>query len=79
MGKRGITGLMVRVGRECYISRGEARLDSGGIQTGEDRGESHSATVRCNGGNQCYRQGCSRGATPEMRAVKSPEFGEGEQ
>ena len=51
MGRRVIRGLKARVGRECCISRGETRLDSRGINAGGDRGESHSATVRCNGGS----------------------------
>ena len=36
---------------ECYISRGEAKLDSGDIQARGVRGGSHSATGRCNGGS----------------------------
>ena len=34
MGRKGIRGLKDRVGRECYISRGEAILGSGVIQAG---------------------------------------------
>ena len=52
----------MRVGRECSISRGGARLYSGGIHVGGVRGGSHSVT----GG----------GAAPRVRAAKSSEFGE---
>ena len=45
MGRRGIGSLETRVGRECSISRGRARLYSGGIQVGV-RGGSHSVTSR---------------------------------
>ena len=51
MCRRGIRGLKARVGQEYCISRGEARLDSRGMQAGGGRGGSHSATVRCNGGS----------------------------
>ena len=53
----------MRVGRECSISRGGARLYSGGIHVGGVRGGSHSVT----GG----------GAAPRVRAAKSSELGEG--
>ena len=46
MGRREIRGLKTRVGRECSISRGSARLYSGGIQIGGVRGRSHSVTSR---------------------------------
>ena len=65
MGRWGIRGLKTRVGRECNISRGRARLYSGGIHVGGVRGGSHSVTV---GGG---------GAAPRVRAAKSSEFGEG--
>ena len=45
MGRKGIRGLKDRVGRECYISRGQAILGSGVIQAERGRGGSHSATV----------------------------------
>ena len=45
MGRRGIRGLETRVGRECSISKGAARLYSGGIRVGGFRGESHSITA----------------------------------
>ena len=61
MGRWGIRGLETRVGRECSISRGGARLHSGGIHVGGVRGGSHSVTAR--------------GAAPRMRAAKSSEFG----
>ena len=62
MGKWGIRGLETRVGRECSISRGGARLYSGGIHVRGNRGESHSVTVG--------------GAAPRVRAAKSYEFGQ---
>ena len=55
------------MGRECSISRGGARLYSGGIYVGEVRGGSHSVTS----GGTVGR------ADPRVRAVKSFEFGEG--
>ena len=45
MGRSGIRGLETRVGRECSISRGGARLYSGGIHVGGVRGGSHSVTA----------------------------------
>ena len=42
MGRQGIKSLKTRVGCECSISRGMARLHSGGIHVGEVRGENHS-------------------------------------
>ena len=68
MGRRGIRGLKTRVGWECSISRGVARLYSGGIHVGGvPRKES-----------QCHEWGRIRvGAAPKVRAVKSSEFGEG--
>ena len=45
MGKWGIRGLETRVTRECSISRGRARLYSGGIRVGGVRGGSHSVTA----------------------------------
>ena len=50
MGKKWIRGLKTKVGRECSISRGEARLYSEGIQAEWGRGGSHSATIKCNCG-----------------------------
>ena len=38
MGRWGIRGLETRVGRECSVSRGGARLHSGGIRVGGVRG-----------------------------------------
>ena len=67
MGRRGIRGLKTRVGRECSISRRRARLYSGGIHVGGDRGGSHSVTSEDTEG----------GAAPRVRAVKSFEFGKG--
>ena len=45
-GKR-ITGLKARVERECCISRGRPGLNSGGIQAGGVRRESHSNVCVC--------------------------------
>ena len=42
MGRWGIRGLETRVGQECSISRGGARLHSEGIHVGGVRGGSHS-------------------------------------
>ena len=36
MGRKGIRDLKARVGGECCISRGEARLESGGIRAEEE-------------------------------------------
>ena len=57
MGRWGIRGLEMRVGRECSISRGGgARFHSGGIRVGGVRG----------GGVTVLRQ---RGAAPGVRAA----------
>ena len=45
MGGWGIRGWETRVGRESSISRGGARLYSGGIHIGGVRGGSHSVTA----------------------------------
>ena len=62
MGGKRIRDLKVRVGRECCISRGWARLSSEGIQAGRVKGGSHSAG-RCGISR-------SRKAVPGVRAVK---------
>ena len=62
-----IRGLKTRVGRECIIGRGEARLYSGGIQAKGDRGGSHSVTNRDAAG----------GEAPRVRTAKNSEFEEG--
>ena len=46
MGRWEIRGLETRVGRECSINRGGARLYSGGIRVGGVRGGSHSIAAR---------------------------------
>ena len=80
MVKMGIRGFKARVEQECCINREKARLDSGGIQTGEGRRGNHSATVRCNGGSHSVTgRDTADGAAPGIRGAKSPEFGEGEQ
>ena len=61
MGRRRIRGLEMRVTRECSISRGEARLHSGGIHVGGVQRGSHNVTAR--------------EAAPRVRAAKSSEFG----
>ena len=45
MGGWGIRGLETRVGQECSISRGGARLYSEGIHVGGVRRGSHSVTA----------------------------------
>ena len=61
MGGWGIRSLEMRVGRESSISRGGARLHSGGMHVrGVQRG-SHSDSAD--------------GAAPRVRAAKSYEFG----
>ena len=62
MGRWRIGGLETRVMRECSISKGGARLHSGGICVGGVRGGSHSVTA----GEAALR----------VRAAKSSEFGE---
>ena len=44
MGRRGIGGLKMTVGRECSICRQRVRLHSGGIHVGGARGGRHSVT-----------------------------------
>ena len=62
MGRWRIRGLEVRVGRKSSVSRGRARLYSGGIHVGGVRGGSHSDSAG--------------GTAPRVRAAKSSEFGE---
>ena len=50
------------MGQKSSVSRGGARLHSGGIHVGGVRGGSHSESAG--------------GAAPKMRAAKSSEFGE---
>ena len=45
LGRWGIRGLETRVGRECSIRRGGARLHNGGIHVGGVRGRSYSVTA----------------------------------
>ena len=68
MVRQGIRSLKTRVGRECSISRGEARWYSGGIHVGGVRGGSHGVTS----------WDAVEGTAPGVRAAKSFEFGEGE-
>ena len=51
------------MGRESSVSRGGARLHSGGVHVGGVRGGSHSDSAG--------------GEAPRVRASKSSEFGEG--
>ena len=57
----------MRVGRRCSIEQRGVRLYSGGVQTRGVREGSHSVTGRDTAGE----------AAPEVRAVKSSEFGQG--
>ena len=52
MRRRRIGGLKTRMGQECSISRGRARLYSGGIHVGGVRGGSHSVTSGDTAGGQ---------------------------
>ena len=61
MGRWGIRSLETRVGRESSVSRGGARLHSGGIHVGGVQRGSHS--------------GSAAGAAPRVRAAKSSELG----
>ena len=63
MGRWGLRGLKMRVGQECSISRGGARLYSGDVHVREVQGESHSVT--------------SGDTAPRVRAAPSSEIGEG--
>ena len=60
MGRRGIGGLEMGVTRERSISRGGARLYSGGIRVGGVRRECHRVTAG--------------GAAPRVRVAWSFEF-----
>ena len=62
MGRWGIGGLETRMGQESSISRGGARLHSGGIHVGLVRRGSHNDSA---GG----------GAAPRVKAAKSSELG----
>ena len=46
IGRWEISGLETRVGRESSVSRGGARLQSGGIHVGGVRGGSHSDSAK---------------------------------
>ena len=61
MGRWGIRGLEMRVGRESSVSRGRDRLHSGGIHVGRVRRGSHSDSAE--------------GEAPRVRAAKSSELG----
>ena len=61
MGRWGIRSLETRVGRESSVSRGGARLHSGGIRVGKVRRGSHSDSAG--------------GTAPRVRAAKSSELG----
>ena len=63
MGRWGIRSLETRVGQESSVSRGGARLQSGGIHVGGVRRGSHSDSAE--------------GAAPRVRAAKSSELGQG--
>ena len=55
MGRWGIRGLETRVGRESSVSRGGARLHSGGIHVGGVRGGGHSDSA---GGGSSRSESC---------------------
>ena len=55
MGRWGIGGSETRVGQECSIIRGGARLYSGGIHVGGVRGGSHSLTAGGGGSSTSER------------------------
>ena len=55
MGRWGIRSLETRVGRECSVSRGGARLHSGGVHVGRVRGENHSDSA---GGGSARSESC---------------------
>ena len=61
MGRWGIRGLEMRVGRESSVSRGGARLHNEGIHVGGVRGGSHSDSAG--------------GTAPRVRTAKSSELG----
>ena len=61
MGRWGIRGLETRVGRESSVSRGGARLHSGGIRVRGVRRRSHSDLAG--------------GTAPGVRGAKSSELG----
>ena len=61
MGRWETRGLEMRVGRESSVSRGEARLHSGGIHVGGVRRGGHSDSAG--------------GRAPRVRAAKSSELG----
>ena len=63
MGRRRIGGLETRVGRECSISRGRAKLYSGGMHVGGFQRGSHSVMAE--------------EAARRVRAAKSSEIGQG--
>ena len=56
MGRWGIRSLETRVGRECSVSRGGARLHSGGIRVGGVRRGSHSDSA--GGGGNSKTESC---------------------
>ena len=66
MGRRGIRGLKMRVGRECSISRGgpDCTVEVCRLEESEEE-----VTV--------LQVGTQQGAAPRVRAAKSSEFGEG--
>ena len=57
-GQTGIRSLRTRVGRECCISRGVARLYSGDIHVGGVRGESLSVTSGDTAGGSSMSVSC---------------------
>ena len=78
MGRRGIRGLKARVGRECCISR-RGHVEQWwytGRRSPTQKSQCYNEVEQWK--SQCYKQGCSRGANPGVRAAKNSEIGEGE-
>ena len=55
MGRQGIRGLKMRMGREYTISRQRTKLYSGGIHVGEARRGSHSVMSGDTAGEQLQK------------------------
>ena len=72
MGRRGIRGLKARVGRECCISRGQARSNIGGMQARGVQGGSHIATMRCNSGNHSVTGRDATGGSSRSEGCQEP-------
>ena len=78
MGRRGITGLKARMGRECCISRGDQIKQWRYTGRGSPRRKSQCYNEAQQWKSHCYKQVRSRGGATGVSAAKSSEFGEGE-